>query len=148
MAGEMIAMLNGLGAYGENPIGDLDPRIAAARSASLATTAPAYAYRPVPYTLGAVLTACKTEKGEDGKVDATGKCVVEFPWYKNKWVWGSVAALAAVWWYDRSQKSQGNAGILPSINGYAEPEMVESLGGEDYEEAPRRKRRKSRKGRK
>jgi hypothetical protein len=132
MAGEMIAMLNGLGAYGENPIGDLDPRIAAARSAALATTAPAYAYRPVPYTLGST--------GSDTASEAA--------WYKSKWVWGGVAALAAVWWYDRSQKSQGGAGILPSINGYAEPEMVESLGGEDYEEAPRRKRRKSRKGRK
>lgn len=115
---EQIAMLNGLGAYGENPIGDLDPRLAAARAASLRTTAVPNAYKTVPYTLGAA-----DDKGAD--TDA---------WYKSKWVWGGAALLAAVWFYDRSRRAAGKSGILP-FNGFEEPEMLRSLG-----KSPRRRK--------
>ena len=102
---EQIAMLNGLGAYGENPIGDLDPRLAAARSASLRTTAVPNAYSPVPYTLGA--------NGDSG-----------FPTWV-KWAGLGVAALFAIdWWQRRS----GGPGILP-FNGFEEPLMLSSLSG-------------------
>jgi hypothetical protein len=136
---EQIAMLNGLGAYGENPIGDLDPRLAAARVASLRTTAVPNAYRPVPYTLqgglGAVGDACATSAGKAGKLDSAGACVEDG---MNWWVWGGVAVLAIVgidWWL----KSKGGGGFIPSFNGYEKPSMIHSL-----ERKPRKSRRSKR----
>jgi hypothetical protein len=137
---EQIAMLNGLGAYGENPIGDLDPRIAAARTAALRTTAVPNAYQPVPYTLqgalGAAGDACTTTDGKTGKLDANGACSAGMNW----WLWGGAAVLALVgidWW----MKQSGKSGLLPKMafNGFEEPMMLSSLSP---------KKRRSRKGRK
>lgn len=124
---EQIAMLNGLGAYGENPIGDLDPRLAAARVASLRTTAVPNAYKPVPYTLqgglGAAGDACTTPAGKAGKIDSVGACVEGG---MNWWLVGGLAVLGLVG-IDYWLKSKGGGGFIPAFNGYEKPRMIHSL---------------------
>ena len=116
---EQIAMLDGLGAYGEKPIGDVDPRLLPSYQT---TPAPALmqgripTYPPKPYTLGSGET--EPDRGMSG----TSKLLITL---------GIGGVL--VW------ATQSKGSTLQGDAGYPEPEMVKLEG------AKRRRRRRKKK---
>lgn len=117
---EMIAMLDGLGAYGENPIGDVDPRLLPARQLtaghkSMEGKVPTYS--PKPYTLGA---------DSDRPAMGTGPKVL---------IALGVATIA----YALLQKTSPPAPA--AVAGYPEPEMIDSIGAKPARKRRRKKRK-------
>lgn len=130
MPAEMIAMLDGLGAYGKNPVGDVDPRLLPSR---MMTAGHASMAGPVPtgnirrYALGAA---------EDEETPPAGSSVDTAITLPKVLMWAGAAVLA-VWGYQAI--TSGGGAPAPAVNGYPEPEMV-------HLPAPkRRRRRKARK---
>jgi hypothetical protein len=107
---DMIAMLNGLGAYGEFPIGDVDP----ATSARIGQTSPGTGlsneqitvYNPQPYTLG------KIDDEEEGLSGTT-------------WLFIVLGLGAAAWGISKMVKSASPEPGEDFLDGIAEPEMIE-----------------------
>lgn len=127
MPAEMIAMLDGLGAYGQNAVGDVDPRLLPSRvmsPPSQLTAGPVPTYPPRPYRLGALGnqtsedTSAKAEEGM-GKVP---KLLI------------AVGGISVLVW--AMQKASSPKSPPPQMNGYPEPEMID---------VPRPKRRRRRK---
>lgn len=122
---DMIAMLDGLGAYGEKPIGDVDPRLlpsyntASPQKQSWETRSPV-ANPPRPYTLGNEPSELDMQRNPG--MTTTSKVLL-----------GGGAALLLLW---LSQKKSGPVSAAP---GYPEPEMVKLEG------AKRRRRRRKKK---
>ena len=120
---EQIAMLDGLGAYGEKPIGDVDPRLLPSYQT---TPAPALmqgripTYPPKPYTLGS--GEADLDLGRDEGMSGTSKLLIAL---------GIGGVL--VW------ASQSKGSTLQGDAGYPEPEMVKLEG------AKRRRRRRKKK---
>lgn len=125
---EMIAMLDGLGAYGQNPVGDVDPRLLPSRTMSAghrSMTGTVPTYDPRPYALGA---ASSEDAGEGSGREEVGLGVLP------KVLIGAGALMLLAWGVQKSGKRPP-----PAMNGYPEPEMIQ---------LPRQKRRRRRKAKK